>query len=276
MDVQTLEERLLDLVRSRVGSFRALVCFSGGVDSTVVLAACLRAGLPTLALLAVSPSLARSERAEAHALAGLLGADLRELATNETEVEGYRANAGDRCYFCKSTLYGVAESLAAAEGLEGLLLNGTQVEDFGGHRPGLQAAREHAVFSPLVEAGLDKAAIRALARHWGLPNADKEASPCLASRFPVGTEVTPERLRQVEAMEEFLRARGLWPARARWHDAVVRLELSAEHAAQAFQEPLRGDLERAAWRAGFRFAALDLGGIQSGSLSRALTQEIQA
>jgi uncharacterized protein len=218
----------------------------------------------------VSPSLARSERAEAHALAGELGAELQELMTNETEVAGYRANAGDRCYFCKSTLYGVAESLVAAKAMDGVLLNGTHIEDLGDHRPGLQAAKEHDVYSPLVEAGMGKAAIRALARHWGLSNAEKEASPCLASRFPVGTEVTPERLKQVEAVEEFLRSKGLWPARARWHETIVRIELNPGQALLAFQDPLRGELERAAWRAGFRFAAVDLGGIQSGSLSKSL------
>ncbi len=278
MDVQLLESRMMELVRERCSSEgvvrQALVCFSGGVDSTVVLAACLRAGLPTTALLAVSPSLARSERAEAHALAGELGAELKELETHEVDLEGYRANAGDRCYFCKSTLYGVAESLAAAQSMDGVLMNGTHVEDLGGHRPGLKAASEHEVYSPLVEAGMGKAAIRALARYWGLSNAEKEAAPCLASRFPVGTEVTPERLKQVEAVEEFLRSKGLWPARARWHETIVRIELESELAQLAFQEPLRGELERAAWRAGFRFAAVDLGGIQSGSLSNALTTEV--
>ena len=244
------------------------VCFSGGVDSTLVLAACLRAGLPTRALLAVSPSLPREERAEAHALASQMGAELEELATGETERPEYRANSGDRCYWCKSTLYGVAELTAAGRGLDGVLMNGTQLEDLGEVRPGLQAAKEHGVFSPLVDAGFDKAAIRALARHWGLPNADKAASPCLASRFPVGTEVTPGRLKQVEAVESFLRTRGLWPARARWHDSVVRIELDAGLAPRCFEEPLRTELERVAWRAGFRFVALDLGGVQSGSLAK--------
>ena len=158
-------------------------------------------------------------------------------------------------------------------GLDGVLFNGTQVEDLGEVRPGLQAAKEHGVLSPLVDAAFDKAAVRALARHWGLPNADKAASPCLASRFPVGTEVTPERLQQVEAVESFLRSKGLWPARARWHERVVRIELDASLAPRCFEEPLRTDLERAAWRAGFRFVAVDLGGVQSGSLATKLTTE---
>ncbi len=273
MDVAALEARLMETVRAQGAGRKVLVCFSGGVDSTLVLAACLRAGLPTTALLAVSPSLPREERAEAHALAAHLGAELEELATGETELPEYRANAGDRCYWCKSTLYGVAEQAAEQRGLEGVLMNGTQIEDLGDVRPGLQAAKERGVISPLVDAAFDKAAVRALARHWGLPNADKAASPCLASRFPVGTEVTPERLQQVETMESFLRAKDLWPARARWHESVVRIELDAALAPRCFEEPLRTELERAAWRAGFRFVAVDLGGVQSGSLAKKLTTE---
>ena len=273
MDASTLESRLVDTIRAKAAGRRALVCFSGGVDSTVVLAACLRAGLETKALLAVSPSLAREERAEAHALAGALGVELEELATGETDLAEYRANAGDRCYWCKSTLYGVAEKAAAALGLEGVLMNGTQLEDLGDVRPGLQAAKEHGVVSPLVDAGFNKEAIRTLARAWGLPNADKAAAPCLASRFPVGTEVTPERLKQVEAVESFLRANALWPARARWHDSVVRVELDVSLAPRCFEEPMRTNLERAAWRAGFRFVAVDLGGVQSGSLAKRIASE---
>ena len=273
MDASALEARLIGTVRAKGAGRKAFVCFSGGVDSTLVLAACLRAGLETKALLAVSPSLPREERAEAHALAGALGAELEELATGETDLPEYRANAGDRCYWCKSTLYGVAEKAASELGLDGVLMNGTQLEDLGDVRPGLQAAKEHGVVSPLVDAGFDKAAVRALAQHWGLSNADKAASPCLASRFPVGTEVTPERLRQVEQVESFLRAKGLWPARARWHESVVRIELDATLGGRCFEEPLRTELERAAWRAGFRFAAVDLGGVQSGSLAKKIASE---
>lgn len=273
MGVEALETRLIEIVRVRGAGRKVLVCFSGGVDSTLVLAACVRAGLQVRALLAVSPSLPREERAEAHALAGALGVELEEVATGETELPEYRANAGDRCYWCKSTLYGVAEVAAVKLGFEGVLMNGTQLEDLGDVRPGLQAAKEHGVVSPLVEAGLDKAAVRLLARHWDLANADKAASPCLASRFPVGTEVTPERLQQVEAVESFLRAQKLWPARARWHESVVRIELEAALAARCFEEPLRTGLERAAWRAGFRFVAVDLGGVQSGSLAKKLETE---
>ena len=265
-----LETRLLEAMRRTAAGRQVYVCFSGGVDSTLVLAAALRAGLSTTALLAVSASLPQAERAEAHRLAAALGADLEELPTNETENPAYRANAGDRCYHCKTTLYGFAEALAVARPLDGVLMNGTQLEDLGDVRPGLQAAQEYAVVAPLIEAGFDKAMVRSLARHWGLANAEKFASPCLASRFPVGTEVTPERMLQVEQVEDFLRAKGLWPARARWHDLLVRIELERQLLPLVLQEPLRTDLERAAWRAGFRFVTVDLGGLQSGSLAKTL------
>jgi pyridinium-3,5-biscarboxylic acid mononucleotide sulfurtransferase len=269
-DILDLESRLLGTLQEKLQGRAALVCFSGGVDSTLVLAACKRLGLKTTALLAVSPSLPQDERAEAHALAAELDAELRELETRETDLLAYRANSGDRCYHCKSTLYGVAEKMASEQFTEGALLNGTQLDDLGDVRPGLVAAQEHAVISPLVDAKFTKVDVRALARHWGLSNADKSASPCLASRFPVGTEVTPERLNQVEQVEHFLREKKIWPARARWHESVVRLEIDQDKMARVLEEPLRTELERTCWRAGFRFVALDLAGIQSGSLARNL------
>lgn len=265
---QTLESRLLATIASRLATRPALVCFSGGIDSTLVLAACVRLGIPTRALLAVSPSLPEAERREAHALAEQIGALVTELATRETDLPAYRANTGDRCYHCKSTLYGVAERLAAEQDLDGVLLNGTHRDDLGDVRPGLRAAEEHGVFSPLLAAGFGKTEVRTLARQWGLANAEKAAAPCLASRFPVGTEVTPERLRQVEQVEDFLRDHGLWPARARWHGEVVRLEIDLHQLGRALVDPLRSELQAAGQAAGFRFVAVDVAGLQSGSLAR--------
>jgi uncharacterized protein len=183
------------------------------------------------------------------------------------ELDGYRRNAGDRCYHCKSALYDTVLALAATRNADEVIFVGTQVDDLGEHRPGLQAAMERGVIAPLVDAGLDKSDVRELARYWNLSNAEKPAAPCLASRVPVGTEVTPERLAQIEAVEEFLRLHGIWPARARWHEAVVRLEIPAEMFERVVTDPLRGELRRACRKAGFRFVALDLGGLQSGSIS---------
>ena len=262
-----LEERLISAVRSAAGDRVAYVCYSGGIDSTVVLAASVRAGIDTVALLGVSASLAAAERADAHRIAGEIGVRVEEVETNEMELPGYRANAGDRCYFCKSALYDTVQALAATRSSGEVIFVGTHVDDLGEHRPGLKAAMEHGVVAPLVDAAFNKADVRELARRWNLSNAEKPAAPCLASRVPVGVEVTPERLAQIEAVEEFLRLHDIWPARARWHQAVVRLEIPAEMFERVVTDPLREELRRACRKAGFKFVALDLGGLQSGSIS---------
>jgi pyridinium-3,5-biscarboxylic acid mononucleotide sulfurtransferase len=262
-----LEERLVTAIRAATGSRVAYVCYSGGVDSTVVLAGAVRAGVETVALLGVSPSLAASERSDAHRIAEEMGARVEEVETSEMDLAGYRANAGDRCYYCKSALYDTVQALAATRRADEVIFVGTHVDDLGEHRPGLQAAMERGVVAPLVDAGFSKADVRALAREWNLSNAEKPAAPCLASRVPVGVEVTPERLAQIEAVEEFLRLNDVWPARARWHDSVVRLEIPAEMFERVVTDPLRGELRRACRKAGFKFVALDLGGLQSGSVS---------
>jgi uncharacterized protein len=262
-----LEKKILDAVTAAARGRVVYVCFSGGIDSSVVLAASVRAGIDTVALLGVTPSLAAAERADAHRIANEIGARVEEVETNEMELAGYRANAGDRCYYCKSALYDTVQALAATRSANEAIFVGTQVDDLGEHRPGLQAAIERGVVAPLVDAGFTKSDVRALARKWSLSNAEKPAAPCLASRVPVGTEVTPERLAQIEAVEEFLRLNDVWPARARWHEAVVRLEIPAEMFERVVSDPLRGELRRACRLAGFKFVALDLGGLQSGSVS---------
>jgi len=262
-----LGEGLIAVVRTAARDRVAYVCYSGGIDSTLVLAASVRAGIETVALLGVSPSLAAAERADAHRIANEIGARVEEVETNEMELAGYRENAGDRCYFCKSALYETVQALAATRSSREVIFVGTHVDDLGEHRPGLQAAMEHGVVAPLVDAGFSKSDVRNLARQWNLSNADKPAAPCLASRVPVGLEVTPERLAQIEAVEEFLRVHDIWPARARWHESVVRLEIQPEMFERVVTSPLREELRRACTKAGFKFVALDLGGLQSGSIS---------
>jgi len=262
-----LEQKLLDAISVAGRDRVAYVCFSGGIDSTVVLAASVRAGVDTVALLGVSPSLAAAERADAHRIAHEIGVRVEEVETNEMDLAGYRNNAGDRCYYCKSALYDTVQALAATRNSDEVIFVGTHVDDLGEHRPGLQAAMERGVVAPLVDAGFSKADVRALAREWNLSNAEKPAAPCLARRVPVGTEVAPERLAQIETVEEFLRQHDVWPARARWHETVVRLEIPAEMFERVVTDPLRGELRRACRKAGFKFVALDLGGLQSGSLS---------
>ena len=262
-----LEDRLIAAVKAAADDRDAYVCYSGGVDSTLVLAASVRAGIETVALLGVSASLAASERADAHRIAAEIGARVEEVETNEMELAGYRANAGDRCYHCKSALYDTVLALAATRNADEVIFVGTHIGDLGEHRPGLKAAMERGVVAPLVDAGFDKPEVRSLARRWNLSNAEKPAAPCLASRVPVGIEVTPERLAQIEAVEEFLREHDVWPARARWHESVVRIEVAPEMFERVTSEPLRSELRRACKKVGFKFVALDLGGLQSGSVS---------
>ncbi|HJP58721.1 MAG TPA: ATP-dependent sacrificial sulfur transferase LarE [Gemmatimonadaceae bacterium] len=262
-----LEQRLIAAVRAAAKNRTAYVCYSGGIDSTLVLAACVRAGIPTVALLGVSASLAPSEREDAHRIASELEARIEEVATNEIESSGYRANAGDRCYYCKSSLYETVHEIAATRAGDEVVFVGTHLDDLGEHRPGLRAAMEHGVIAPLVDAEFHKDDVRMLARAWGLSNSEKPAAPCLASRIPVGIEVTPERLHQIELVEEFLRAHDVWPARARWHESVVRIEVPPALFEKVVTDPLRQELGGACREAGFKFVALDLGGLQSGSLS---------
>jgi len=262
-----LEQRLIAAVRGAATNRTAYVCYSGGIDSTVVLAACVRAGLDAVALLGISASLAASEREEAHRIAREIGVSVEEVPTSEMESQGYRANAGDRCYHCKTALYDTVQQLAASRGDSEVVFVGTHLDDLGAHRPGLRAAMEHGVIAPLVDAGFHKEDVRTVARAWSLSNAEKPAAPCLASRIPVGMEVTPERLNQIEEVEEFLRAHEIWPARARWHESVVRIEVPPSLFDRVVSDPLREELRRACRKAGFRFVALDLGGLQSGSLS---------
>lgn len=251
---------------------RVLTAFSGGVDSTLIAVVARRvlgkANAP--AVIGDSPSLPRSEFAEAKKLAQSLDLELVVIAPNEQHDPGYQANAGDRCYYCKTHLYGQLQAYAIEHGYT-TIFNGTNADDLGDHRPGLRAADEAQVASPLVEAGLDKQAVRALARSLELPNWDKPAAACLASRIPYGTEVTLERLSQVEQAEAALRGLGFIGLRVRHHDQVARIELPADQMQQMLDPNVRLEVASVVKAAGFLFVSLDLEGFRSGSGNVALT-----
>jgi pyridinium-3,5-biscarboxylic acid mononucleotide sulfurtransferase len=243
----------------------ALVAFSGGVDSTFVLAVARQVlGGRVVALTAHSPSVPRAEREEARELARRLGARHLEVESHEGEDPLYRANGIDRCYHCKRELYRLCAEAARREGLPAIL-DGFNADDRGDHRPGHRAAQEAGVSSPLAEAGLGKAEVRAWSEAYGLPTWDKPQMACLASRLPYGTEVTPERLAQVERAEASLRALGLRSFRVRWHGSIGRIEVAAEEMEAAFAR--RADLTRAVKEAGFPLAALDLEPFRSGRMN---------
>lgn len=250
---------------------RVVVAFSGGVDSTVVLAASLASGTSTLAATADSPSVARWQLDMAKNVAKELGVDHRIIKTQETELREYQLNDSSRCFHCKSTLYASIHAIADLAGPGVALVSGTNADDLGDFRPGIQAGRDASVLTPLAELGIDKATVRAIAKHFGVSNADLPASPCLASRIAYGVEVTPERLARVESAEQFLRQNGLGDLRVRLHEnELARIEVPSSMIASLSQEPLRSELVRFLRVAGFNFVTLDLEGLSSGSLNRPL------
>ena len=249
-----------------------LTAFSGGVDSTLVAAAARRVLGRDAAPAAVgdSQSLPRRELADVRDLARRLDLLLLEVQPGEQDDPDYQRNAGDRCFFCKTHLYRVLQSTAAERGIA-FIANGTNLDDLGDHRPGLVAAADAEVISPLVEAELNKQDVRDLARRLGLPNADKPAAACLASRLPYGTPVTPERLQQVEDAEQLLADLGLTGFRVRHHEQVARLEVPLDQFDLLLDPAVREQVITGLKAVGFVYVTLDLEGFRSGSGNVMLT-----
>jgi uncharacterized protein len=269
MDLETLRRASAthyEALRARIAATGgALVAFSGGVDSTFVLAVARDVlGDRAIGLTAHSPSVPASEREAARALARAIGARHLEVESREGDDPRYAANPVDRCYYCKSELYRLCAAAAREAGVAAIL-DGFNADDRKDHRPGHQAALEAGVVSPLAEAGLGKLAVRAWSERLGLPTWDKPQMACLASRLPYGVAVTPERLAQVERAEAGVRALGFANFRVRWHDAIGRVEVSEEELAAAFAR--RAELVAAVKAAGFKLAVLDLEPFRSGRLN---------
>lgn len=248
---------------------RVVVCFSGGVDSSFLLAESVRnLGERAMALTAVSPSLAPAEKSATERLAEQLGARHLLVETHELDDPRYAANPVNRCYFCKTELYSVAMEQARRLGIPHVL-DGFNVDDRGDHRPGRKAAREYGVRSPLDELGFTKVDIREGARRIGLPVWDKPALACLSSRFPYGTEITPARLTQVAQCERVLRELGFRVYRVRYHDTVARIEVAQDEMDRLFVPEVRDEIIRRFQAAGFVHVAVDLQGYRTGSLNQA-------
>ena len=248
---------------------RVVVCFSGGVDSSFLLAESVGTlGDEAVALTAVSPSLAPDEKIAAQHLAEKLGARHLLVETHELDDPRYAGNPVNRCYFCKTELYGMAIEQARRIGIR-YVLDGFNVDDRGDHRPGRKAAREYGVHSPLDELGFTKADIREAARRIDLPVWDKPALACLSSRFPYGTEITPERLTQVARCEGVLRELGFRVYRVRYHDTVARIEVASEEIPRLVVPEVRDEVVRRFRAAGFVHVDVDLQGYRTGSLNEA-------
>ena len=247
------------------------VAFSGGVDSTFVLHVATRALGPenVLAVTGVSSSLARRERLEAERMANSMGVRHLLIDPKEFEDPNYLANPTNRCYYCKTALYERMAGILEDHGLNAVV-NGTNIDDLGDHRPGLGAADEKNVFSPCVEAELTKADIRLLSAEMGLPTFDKPASPCLSSRVQYGETITPEKLRMIERAENFLHDLGIRVCRVRHHGNLARIEVEPSEIERITRAEVRERIDAAFREFGYQYVTIDLRGFRTGSMNEVI------
>ncbi len=271
---ETVAAKRDELLRLLASFGSCAVAYSGGVDSAVVAkAAQLALGDAAVVVTGVSPSLADGELEEAHHVATLIGVRHVALKTGEFDNPDYVDNSPDRCYYCKTELYGELRELARKLDLA-VLVNGANVDDMGEHRPGMRAANEFGVRSPLTECGLTKEEVRQLATVWRLPVADKPSMPCLSSRIAYGEQVTPERLRMVDQAEKIVRTLGIKNVRVRYHAGdVARIEMPLDALGDCCDPIIRSALVDQLQALGFKFITLDLEGFRSGSMTQLIPVE---
>ncbi|HSR50363.1 MAG TPA: ATP-dependent sacrificial sulfur transferase LarE [Acidobacteriota bacterium] len=266
-EVQCKEDRLVGQLQSYSS---AIVAFSGGVDSSYLAFMAHRVlGEQARAVTALSPAVSETQRKMAREFARLHGLRHQFIETGEMDVDGYTSNPANRCYYCKTELYGRLDKLREEQGIE-VLLDGANLDDASDYRPGRQAAREKSVSSPLLECSMSKDEIRRLSRKWGLKTWDKPAMPCLSSRFPYGVTITEEKLSQVERAEDFLRGLGLRNFRVRHHESLARLEVDGQELPMLLDPELMQRVHERLREIGYLYVTLDLKPFRSGSLNDAL------
>lgn len=272
--LQTKYDRLVSNLRAMES---VAIGYSGGVDSTLLLKVAVDTlGTRALAMIGRSETYPTREFEEAVAIAAAMGARSVVVRTEETDDLKFRENPADRCYYCKTELFGKLEEIAAREGIR-WIADGTITDDIGDFRPGMKAKAEKDVRSPLLEAELSKADVREISKHLGLPTWDKPSFACLSSRFPYGTAITRENLTKVDHAETFLRDRGFRAFRVRFHDAsTARIELSPEEIQRVFDPALRAELVAFMKDLGFTYVTLDLQGYRTGSMNEVLSEETRS
>jgi uncharacterized protein len=266
------EQKELSLLARLSEAGSLIVALSGGADSAYLAWAAQRAlGERALSITALSPSFSAHDRAAVDQFVRAFHIRHEFVDTHEMENPAYRANADDRCFYCKDELFSVLDAIAQERGFSATAY-GVNADDTLDFRPGHRAAKEHRVLAPLLDAGLRKSEIRLLSQRAGLPTWDRPASACLASRVPYGTEVTPERLTMIERGEAALRELGFRQFRVRLHDQLARIEIAPEEMDRALSKETSAAISQALKRAGFTYVALDLEGYRQGSLNEALPQ----
>ena len=272
-ELQTKYEELCRIVRS-LG--RVVVAFSAGVDSTLMLKVALEVlgADDVVAATGDSDSLARAELEEARTLADQLGARHVIIKTDEFDNDDYLANPTNRCYYCKTTLYTHLSKYITDNGFD-TIVNGINIDDYGDWRPGIAAADEHRVRAPIAEAGITKQEVRQLSEWFGLPTADKPASPCLSSRVQYGEEITPEKLRMIEQAESFLKSLGFRECRVRHHHNLARVEVPPDEIAKLADPELRARIDACFRELGYNYVTLDLRGFRSGSMNEVIPLSVR-